>query len=481
MKKFIALILAVVIIATGSVLLLSACNKKHTTNYLDLYVNYDEVNEFTKMEYNVSFPEGYSLYLSNNENYHPESDYGYQQSVNGFIITNGKSGSYALLNFIVQGETQPLFVGNPEIIQMQVRYGFIAVMTTGTSIGVYDVAKREWVLPLVNAKVVGASLSGSIDIYCKILSSQYIAVAPTADVYIQTLSTPSTASFFNSKIPIYSVAKKAMIGRVEFSSAKALSYVQGFDNYVVLTGDKNSTNYAQTKIVKLNDNATETPSLTIIQPGNNGIFTAFSTKTTDFIEATYFGNGKFYIHQETEGTKEAFFYKELGASEAENKYWQVYRWIYQADTDTRTIYESDIMMLSIINEYYLYDESKSFDAAAFLKSGFSYVGFALYRGSEKTVTYDQFIIDRDFNIKLSLSRNFGINFENEADVTSTSFYELILTYAGGKGVVQLGTGIMRLYRADGSVICENEEHYYETAAYNSGMVVCSILDTVNST
>lgn len=479
MKKVIVLILAVVILATGSVLLLSACNRS-SMSYLDVYLNYDEVNEFANTEHIVSLPEGYSLYLTNNDNIHASSDYGYQQSVNGFIITNGNVGSYAKLNFIVAGENKLLFPENSEIIQMQVRYGLIAVMTAGTSIGVYDIANREWVLPLVKPRISGASLTASIELYCKILSPDYFAVAPTADNYIQSQNLNEQS---NRRIPIYSVAKKEMIGRLEFSIARALSYIEGFDNYVVMTGEKSALDYAQTKIVKLSDDVENLPSLEVIKPTNNGEFTAFTSNTTDFIDVTYFGGGKFLIHQETVGSKDAYFYKELGESEETDKFWQVYRWIYQADTDTRTVYESDILLLSIVNEHYRYSAKKkdSFDASAFLKPGYSYVGYALYRNSDKTTDYDQFIIDRDFNIVLSLSRNFGMNFENEEDVVSTSFYELILTYAGGRGVVQVGTGIMRLYGEDGSVVCENDEHDYITAAYNSGMVVCSILDTVNTT
>ncbi|MDD4839123.1 MAG: hypothetical protein PHE93_00390 [Clostridia bacterium] len=476
MKKGLALILVVILVVASSALLLSACNKNET-NYLDVYVNYDTVNEFSKMESVVAFPVGYSLYLSNSDYYHSSSDYGYQQSLDGFIITNGTSGSYALLNFIKSGDTTPL-LGTFEIIQMQVRYGLIAVMTTGLSIGVYDPAKEEWVLPLVDAKVVSASLTASIELYCKIMSKDYIAVSPTADVYIKTISNGNTS--YNTKMSIYSVEKKAMVGRVE-TSMKALTYLEGFDNYVVVTGDVSSINYKQVKIVKLNSDAVETPSLAIFEPTAKGIFTAFSTNDTDGIEATYFGNGKFLIHQETAGTESAYFYKEETEVENSYKYWQVYRWIYQADTDTRTIYESNVLMLSIVNEYYQYSSNKDFDAATFLNSGYSYVGYALYRNADKTVDYDQFIVDRDFNIVLSLSHNFGMNFETQTEVTSTSFYELVLTYAGDKGVVQIGTGIMRLYDRNGAAVCENSENEYTSATYNDGMTVCSILDTVNST
>jgi hypothetical protein len=480
MKKTLALILTVLIAVSVFLQVFSACNKKEETKYLDVYFNYDEVGEFSSMEKIVSLPDGYQLYLSNDDFFHSYSDYGYLKSIDAFIIRSGATGSYAKLDVLMAGETVPLFAGQTasEIIQIQVRHGLIAVMTTGTNIGVYDPKAREWILPVVGARAVAASISSSIDQYLKILSKDYIAVAPTADTFIQSKVDEGTASFYNSKMSIYSVKTKTMVGRVECQT-RALSALAGFDDYVVVTGDTSTQGRKQTKIIRL-DSAEENWQR-IFQPTVNGIYEAYTSAATDGIEATYFGGGKFLIHQETAGNENAYFYKEPSETEGSFNYWQVYRWVYQADTDQKTAWQSDILMLSITNEYYEYDTGKQFNAKSFLKSGYSYVGFALYRNPDKTVDYDQFIIDRDFNIVLSLSRNFGMNFDNETEVTSTSFYELILTYVGGYGVVQVGSGAVKLYDANGKIVCMNNEHNYLSATYNSGMIVCSIKDEARST
>lgn len=480
MKKKISLVLTILFIAVFFSTAFSACNKKVENRYLDIYVNNDEISEFTKMDLVASMPDGYSLYLSDNDYYHSASDYGYQKSINAFVITNGNTGSYAKLDVLVAGESAPLFSNiSLDIIQLQIRYNYIAVMTTGLAVGLYDVAKREWVLPIVQAKVIASSLSSSIDIYLKVLSREYAAVLATADVFIQNLTNSGSLDYNNGFTSIYSIPEKRMVGRVA-TQKRALTSVDGFDNYIVITGDKSTRDRVQAKIVKLNSDSTQP--LFIFEPTTNAIFEAYTTSSTDKIEVTYFGGGKFLVHTETAGTADAHFYKEADSeTEGTFKYWQVYRWIYYADSDTRTVYESDILMLTITNEYYEYFKNKQFNANAFLKSGYSYVGYALFRNPDRTVSYDQFIIDRDFNIILSLTRNFGLNIDTKSKVTTTSLYELILTYVGGKGVVQVGSGNMRLYDGNGGIIAENSENSYVASTYNSGIVVCSIVDTVNST
>ncbi|NLZ25667.1 MAG: hypothetical protein GX891_04315 [Clostridiales bacterium] len=477
MKKKALLIIISLLLVAAFVMPLSACNKDKPFDYLSVYKNYPETGQYTGATKVAMLPSGYKLYLADDTYYHDYSMYGYNSELNAFVIMKGNTGTngFGVIDLLKIGESTPLFseYKNFFIIQMQYYYGYLFLMTSDQKILVYDTVNNGWVFSYENPIYTldgTASLGKSITNFVLPISRDYAVttVNNAAKDYLEkefNLSNPR-----GDLLPVWSFKNREIVGRVK-SSDSSLANIEGFENYIVATGfNDGAKKYAH--IIDLSGYIAK--SAKEITPKANGFVTADGSSSDDEIEITYFGDGKFLIHIESPGTESEYFYKDEAKT-----YWKVTRYLYFAGRDEKVEYRSDFVMRDIVNEYYKYSSKKDFDASRFLQSGYSYVGYAFKRNEDKTVSYDQFIIDKDFNIIFSLSSNYGQISKTVLD--KISYYELVKTYKGEKGYVQSFTGSANLYDRFGNIIFSNSEREYLTANYNNGMMVCSIVDQKRTT
>ncbi len=471
-KATISVILTAILLSLIA-LSFAGCNNKD--DYLSIYLNYNEAPEYSRAELICELPNQYTVYTTNNAYFNQYSEYGYIEELDGYILTKS-SDQKAVLNFMDANQNLH-FSEEDKIIQIRVRYGLMAVMNTKAEIGVYDPQSKTWIVPIgKNAYLKGSNSSDSISKYVKILSKKFIvSTAVAAKEYLQSQMTGTVNEYL---YPIISVEKKAIIGRLKVASG-SIDDVRGYDDFAVISGTniKTSSGVKQVLIAKFNSSTAN--SLKEIVPDDSGVFTAKGSSSSDGIVYQYMGNGKFLIHIEQSGTESSHYYKMQEKEGGSFTYWNVYRYIYNGYSKTATPYNSKIIMLEIANQYNRYETNKV-KTLTYLKRPYSYVGYALIVNEDRTVDYDQFIIDENFNIKMSLTRNFGMNFEYKNQVTDISYFDLMKRFVGGVGCVNTSTGIARLYASNGSVIAENKEHTYTSCVYNSGMMVATYKNPNNS-
>lgn len=487
MKKKV-LIISILVLVVILAMALFACNKDGGDSLLDVYVNRNSVGEFTKAELQNVLPSGYSFCYGYNgdSSVHQSTEYGYVEEIDCFIVSGENSlESYKKLNIIKRGSSDVYFKDIKfEIIQIQVYYGNIFMLTSDSKILVYDFEGDKWLYDYDNPLYITSTLTKSITTFCCPLSKDYFVTTASAATYNlhfgTSLSTVSSSKFFAFS------SNGNMIGRVEVSTSK-ISDVEGFDGYLVINNFTTSDTKG-TRIISLNSYSEKSDAL--IEPTAAGIFSyeTSSSTTGNGIEATYFGNGNFLIHIEESGSEDDYFYKD-----EDDKYWKVSRFLFNAKTGKRMTYKSDVMILSIENEYYKYSSTKTFDCEQFLKKGYSYVAFGMVRNSDKTVEYDRFIIKNsisyedgfEFEIVLSLRDTASYLYNSGEKVTSDkieslSVNELVRTYVDKIGVVQVSTGVVNIYNEYGNLIGRNSEYEYQSATYNSGLILCTIVDSENS-
>lgn len=461
MKRAI-LAIVIIFICVAMFATFSACNSSTENSMLTIYKNRSNVGEFTKAEYLGTLPVGYRV-LTSTTNY-AYSEYGYQKELDGFIVYNENG-----LNFIKTGASDVYFQNlSFNIKQIHVYYGNIFMMTSDTKILVYDYDNDKWLYGTDNPLCVPPTINRSISTYVYAISKDYFLTISSPEVFKKQFGVDK--EFATSYFVFHSNGN--MVGRIDATAtvSSKLGSVDGFDTYAVVNNITGS-NGKETRIFNLTGLTSKNQNL--IEPNYNGVF-SYASGTNNGLEVTYFGNGKFLVHIEEEGDETDYFYKD-----EKDEYWKVRRYIFHADTGTRETYRSDTLFLSIENEYYKYSTTKTYDTSQFLQPGYSYVSYGIVRDKDKTVSYDEFIIkNSDFTIVNSLTKNYGsVEFP---DTDAISLKELLLFYVGGIGVVQSQTGVLNIYNTEGEVIASNNEHMYQSATYNSGMIVCTIVDEENS-
>ena len=482
-------VISIIILVVLLAMTLFACNKDKQESLLSVYVNRTSVGEFTKAELLNNLPGGYKFCYGYNgdSSVHKSTEYGYIEAIDCFVVTkDAVSSDYARLNLIRRGGEDVYFKDvDFEIVQLQVYYGNIFILTSDSKILVYDFEGEKWLYGYDRPLYIADKLTQSITTFCCPVSKNYFITTASTATYNLHFGT-ALSSVSSSKFFVFA-ANGNMVGRIEVSTSK-ISDVEGYDGYAIVN-NFTSGQTKGTRIISLNSYTEKSDS--VIEPVASGIFSydTSSSTTGNGIEATYFGNGNFLVHIEESGTEDVYFYKD-----EDDKYWKVSRYLFNAKTGVRKTYKSDVMFLSIENDYYKYSSEKTFDCSKFLNSGYSYVGFGMVRNADKTVTYDRFIIKNsvsyedgwEFQIVLSLSKTAEYLYDGSEKVTadtinSISVNELVRTYVDKIGVVQISTGVVDIYDEYGNLIGRNSEYDYQSATYNSGVILCTIIDDKNST
>jgi hypothetical protein len=212
--------------------------------------------------------------------------------------------------------------------------------------------------------------------------------------------------------------------------------------------------------------STAAKKITIYKIGDSQPLVTFTGETlASNVNAFYLGNGKFYCYDIYAGSAEGYQYK------VDDQYFKATVWTYDAISGERKTQSLDTVFVQIINSYYAEEEGLSLDIDAYVKEGYSFVSSAYTRDGEKNATFDQFIIDSDLNILLSMSSQLGTNVVYNAD--NEAYRDVLLTYVDDVGFSATSVGELLLYDLYGNVVFRRAG-VYTSAFYNSGIVTALV-------
>ena len=107
---------------------------------------------------------------------------------------------------------------------------------------------------------------------------------------------------------------------------------------------------------------------------------------------------------------------------------------------------------------------------SFLQSGYNYSSFGPYVSESKEAEYDQCVLDKDLNVVLSLTNNWGIELEYvERDVIGV--YDLLLQFQDGYGFAPLAPSALRLFDEDGKIVLEEKQYPLSAVNVHDGMII----------
>lgn len=321
--------------------------------------------------------------------------------------------------------------------EFSVRYGFIIVNDTEGNCVVYN-TKGEIVIP-VDEGIKSDGTQSGLDRRIRAISKDYIAVQST-----------TVAGFCN----IYKSNGKLLTkANGDELLIKALTNeIKAVDDFIIRTklSHDSESGKKEISIFTLPSNL----------PNEKGFF--ISTAVDSAMNVFYLGNGKFYCYDVYKGDKEGYQYIDLT-----NEYRKANVWEYDAYTDMVTPLSLDVIYTIIINSYYAEEDGLDLDIDAYLKQGYSFVSVGLIRGADKKTTFDQFIIDSNRKIILSMVSTLGSNVIY--DKNSTDYRDVLLTYISGIGFSPTTMGEMLLYDINGNLALKLDD-VHSNIFYNNGIV-----------
>lgn len=463
MKKIATVIIAT-LLALCFVFGFTACNKDmdEYTDLLEIYTTEPSVGEFTSYETVISaIPEGWTLYApGKTSNAYKNSDSGYISSLNAFVLSK-TVGDNTILSIMYYGASNVTFPESLAINAIRVKNKVIVLKDINGDI---TVCKRSGSVIIPRGVISGLSSSDTIDSAISVLSDELIAVNPSFD---------KNATSNKNYTTIYRISTGNPIVRIK-NEGGLVSNLAGFENdYVVSTGTtEDSTDVS--RIFKIPASASTLSNYDGTEYGcypDNG-------QDEYYNEITYMGGGKFFVHEDwvvdMDEENADYDYRYNG------DYYKTYRYIYDANTDTRKAFLADYYFLNLSNKYYG-AERTGIATSSILKDGYYYASYCIIVDGNKNGYYDQFILDEKFNIICSLSGNFGISIGDVENASSVSYYDLALSFVDEVGVVPLPSSGLRAIDRNGNVIFEDNSIVVTGAAYNSGMVIATSLNSSNET
>ena len=203
--------------------------------------------------------------------------------------------------------------------------------------------------------------------------------------------------------------------------------------------------------------------------GGNG-FIAKASYDDYFTEVTYIGGGEFLVHEDWTVEKEDGYTYYDG-----NDYYVFRRKIYNAANDTLRDYtaNSDKVFLKLTNEYY--DSSKiGIDVKQYLKDGYMYAAYGLNLVDKKGF-YDQYILDSNLNVVMSLTGNFGTTLDGQ-DKDTVSVFDLVMTASDGNYYVPYLPSKVAVYTSSGEKIGENTTYDLKSQNIANNTIIACIKD-----
>lgn len=471
-KKIFARIISftlVVSVLLATCLALFACDKNKPKTVEDIFKSASSKSEFSGYKLEISLPAGWSVYTSSGKQTANSSDVGYIESINAFVVE--KDGVLSLVKMNdekiyfdggIKGMIIPDKIG---VSALRVKDGLIVCKFANGEAGVLN-QNGETVLSRTK---VGANDGSSrslvnvnIDNAVKVLDGGLIAVAAQYDVKgkmgYTSIYRPTTDGALESR--------GALVCRVKNADNK-LSYVKGFDSkYVTVVGNK-----AGDEIFAIPQSAGDV--VQNLDATTNG--TVQDNDEDDYSsEITYIGNGRFFIHEDwtVENTEDYTYYDGFD-------YYVFKRRIYTPDNDASSEYtaNADKVFLYLENKYYGGDKG-GIDTASYLKDGFIYASYGLTIIG-KVGFYDQFILDENLNVVMSLTGNYGVTIKDQKK-EKVGYFDLIMQCVDGYYYVPLHPSEVNVYDKGGNLVGHNDRGTVLQQELSNNMLVAAITDPEDS-
>lgn len=471
-KKIFARIISftlVVSVLLASCLVLFACDKNKPKTVEDIFKSTSSKSEFSGYKLEISLPAGWSVYTSSGKQTANSSDVGYIESINAFVVEKGGVLSLVKMNDEkiyfdggIKGMIIPDWIG---VSALRVKDGLIVCKFASGEAGVLN-QNGETVLSRTK---IGANDDSSrslvnvnIDNAVKVLDGGLIAVSATYDKYGKTGYTsiyrPTTDGALNER--------GSLVCRVKNADNK-LSYVKGFDSkYVTVVGNK-----AGDEIFAIPQTANAVvPNL---DSTTNGTVSTNNNKNYSS-EITYIGGGRFFIHEDwtVENTEDYTYYDGFD-------YYVFKRRIYTPDNDASSEYtaNADKVFLYLENKYYGGDKG-GIDTTSYLKDGFIYASYGLTIIG-KVGFYDQFILDENLNVVMSLTGNYGVTIKDQKK-EKVGYFDLIMQCVDGYYYVPLHPSEVNVYDKGGNLVGHNDRSTVLQQELSNNMIVAAITDPQDS-
>lgn len=450
-RKIFAFVIAVVVLAVLATVLVG-CDKDVRLG--DIFVNYRSAGEITHAELQLTLPTGWNV-LTDSTTY-ADSDIGYSESLDAYIVVNS-AGSLNIARADESKETVFMLrdsAGNPTVS------GISAIKIYGTLALIRFNNNTASVINLANGRTVvkqsdTVGISEKVTEAVSVLDSELVAVNPA-------YSTVCTGTDYT---PVYRVSTGELVFKV-YNKGGSLDCVYGFDGKYVLVENQSGTSSSKEYASYLYSVPEKASSALEVKPSEACTYDRASEKDDYYSEATYLGEGKFYVHEEwTVSSSDDYTYSYSG------EYYKVYRYIVTPENGQRTAYNSSYYFLNCVNSYFEKATSRCNVApTSFLQSGYIYSSFGLYVPESKEAEYDQFVLDKDLNVVLSLTNNWGIELEYvERDVIGV--YDLLLQFQDGYGFAPLAPSALRLFDEDGKIVLEEKQYPLSAVNIHDGMII----------
>ena len=450
-RKVFAFVIAVVVLAVLATVLVG-CDKDVRLG--DIFVNYRSAGEITRAELQLTLPTGWNV-LTDSTTY-ADSDIGYSESLDAYIVVNS-AGSLNIARADESKETVFMLrdsAGNPTVS------GISAIKIYGTLALIRFNNNTASVINLANGRTVvkqsdTVGISEKVTEAVSVLDSELVAVNPA-------YSTVCTGTDYT---PVYRVSTGELVFKV-YNKGGSLDCVYGFDGRYVLVENQSGTSSSKEYASYLYSVPEKASSALEVKPSEACTYDRASEKDDYYSEATYLGEGKFYVHEEwTVSSSDNYTYSYSG------EYYKVYRYIVTPENGQRTAYNSSYYFLNCVNSYFEKATSRCNVApTSFLQSGYIYSSFGLYVPESKEAEYDQFVLDKDLNVVLSLTNNWGIELEYvERDVIGV--YDLLLQFQDGYGFAPLAPSALRLFDEDGKIVLEEKQYPLSAVNIHDGMII----------
>lgn len=463
--KFIAVMLAVCTLS-ACVAILSSCNKDEAKakTVEDIFKSTQSKPEFSGAQREFTLDTGWEIYTTsttkNTQAANVNSDVGYIESINAFVVKNGES-----LSIVKCGDTREYFDGGMKgmlfpsylgIGALRVKDGLIACKFINGEAGVFDTSGNT---VISRTKInYSSNTAAGIDTILKILDAGLIAVNPSYD--------KNGVSGYTS---IYRPTKSGnlqdrgmLAARLE-NAKGTLTNIKGFDGkYVTITGNTTGDFIFAVPYSQARDGQTTSATANGTVSDND--------KDDYYGEITYMGGGKFFIHQDwtVEKDKEYTYYDGFD-------YYVFERRIYTPDNDKSQAYtkNADKVFLYMENNYYDGDKA-GVATSSYLKDGFTYASYGLTIVN-KIGTYDQFILDENLNIVMSLTGNYGITIKDQKK-EKVGYLDLIMQCVDGYYYNPLLPSEFNVYDKNGNKVGHNGRNDIRQQELSNNVFVAAIND-----
>lgn len=469
--KLIAVFLTICTLLATSTLLF-ACNKKKTVGVEDIFKNIQSNAEFSSYKLEISLPVGWSVYTSYGTSSQTAmaSDVGYIESIDAFVVQ--KDG---VLSLVRMGDDNVYFDGGikgmiiPEWIgvsALRVKDGLILCKFASGELGVLN----QYGQTVISRTKIGSNdpssskstVNVSIDNVAKVLDGGLVAVSATYDTNgksgYTSIYRPTTGGDVSTR--------GELVCRVKNDDGK-LSHVTGFDSkYVTVVGNSSGDGIYAIP-------AHQGASVQNLVATTNGSVVD-NDKDDYFSEITYIGGGRFFIHEDwtVENTEDYSYYDGFD-------YFVFKRRIYTPDDDVTKEYtdNSDKVFLYLENKYYD-GEKGGIDTKIYLNDGYTYASYGLTI-IDKVGFYDQFILDENLNVVMSLTGNYGVTIKDQKK-EKVGYFDLIMQCVDGYYYVPIRPSEINVFDAKGNLVGHNDRTTVLQQELSNNMIVAAITDPDDS-